>query len=222
MTYSDYYDDTSPFDEEVESFKDHLRKAVKEETQKEMETLRAANAEMAAKLKNLTTLEQAAATTKIAYERKLTMAEQTARRTVQQEGLRKLLELLDEPRYRLTRDWETGPKCGKCDENRRLNYTTPLGKKASESCECATRTPRWVVEEQTVHEVSRRGGKILVWYSPVSRYFDSDEDSIASPAILKSPEGVALEEMAKEPTYYGFTTEAAAAVLADALNKEDS
>lgn len=218
--YDDYYGNTSPFDEEVESFKDSLRKAVKEETQKELETLRTANAEMAGRLKNLTALERTAKDTVRRYEQKLHNAEVTARHTVQKEGLRKLMELLSEPRYRVDCSWDLGPKCGKCNENRKLPYITPRGKEAFEDCECAVRPRKWVVEEQLVHEVSRGNGQILAWYHSTMRYFS--EDSFSSPTVLKSAEGVALEDLMKNPRDYGFTTEAAAADLATALNKEDS
>lgn len=214
---SDYYEDLSPFDEDVEAFKDHLRKAVKEEIKAELEKLRTENRDMAGKLTALTTLEREAADTKREYERKLNNAEREARRTVEKEGLRKLLELLREPRYRVVTTWDLDPKCGKCDENRKLRYTTPRGNEAFETCECATTTTRWITEEMLVHEVAKRSGKILAWYHPASRYFD--DDSIASPNVLKSPDGVTLEEMAKNPRDYGFATEADAQILAGALNE---
>lgn len=218
--YDHYYGDTTPFDEEVESLKDHLRKSVKEETQQELEKLRTENAEMKGQLKNLANLERAASRAQVRYEQKLHNAEVTARHTVEKEGMRKLVELLAEPRYVVTPAWDPQPKCGKCDENRKLHYLTPRGKEAFEMCECNAKTQRWAVEETLVHEVARRSGKVLAWYHPVSRYYD--EDSFGSPTVLKSPDGVALEGLMKEPRDYGFTTEAAAAVLADALNGADA
>lgn len=218
--YDGYYGNTSPFDEEVEQFKDHLRAAVKQETQKELEDLRTANREMTGHLANLSRLEREAQDTKRRYEQKLHNAEVVARRTVQKEALRKLLELLSEPRYRVERSWDRGPKCGKCDEDRRLRYTTPRGNEAFESCECAIRSSLWAVEELLVHEVARRNGQILAWYHSTGRYFD--DDSLGSPSVVKSAEGVSLEEMLKSPRDYGFGTEEAAKVLADALNKADA
>jgi len=215
--YDDYYGSTSPFDEEVETFKDHLRKAVKEETQQELDKLRTENRELTGKLANLSTLERTAKETVRRYEQKLHNAEVIARRTVEKEGLRKLLELLREPRYRVTTTWDLGPKCGNCDEDRRLRYTTPRGKEAYETCECATQSKRYVVEELLVHEVAKRSGKILAWYHSTTRYYD--DEVVSSPTVLTAGEGVALEEMVKNPCEYGFTTEAAAAVLADALNE---
>lgn len=218
--YDSYYGNLAPFDEEVESLKDTLREGVAKEIRERLELLTTQNTELTRRLANLAALEKAAADAKRDYERKLTQAEQLARRTVQQEGLRKLLELLREPRYRVERSWDLGPKCDRCDEERRLAYTTPLGRESFESCECATRSSLWTVEEMLVHEVARRSAGLLAWYHPASRYFD--DDSVGSPTVLKSADGISLEVLAENPRDYGFTTEAAAQVLADALNKEDS
>jgi len=219
MAYEDYYETTSEFDQEMERIKEHLREGVAKEIKDRLEKLTTQNGELTRRLANLTKLEREAADTKREYERKLTMAEQTARRTVQKEGLHKLLELLREPRYRVTTTWDLGPKCSKCNEHRKLAYTTPRGSEMFESCECATQSKRWTVEEMLVHEVSKRNGKILAWYHPASRYFD--DDTISSPNVLKAADGIALEEMVKNPRDYGFPTEEAAAVLATVLNKED-
>lgn len=216
--YEDYYETTSPFDEEIETFKEHLRSAVKEEISAELTGLRTENGELKTKLANLTGLERAAKDTVRRYEQKLHNVEVTARHTVQKEGLGKLLELLDEPRYRVEMNWTMGPKCGNCDQDRSLHYTTPRGKAMTETCECATRTGHYSVEEQLVHEVARRNGKIIAWYHPAMRYF---EDGFNSPTVLKSAEGVALEEMVKNPRDYGFTTKEAAQALADVLNEEE-
>ncbi|SDK80663.1 hypothetical protein [Arthrobacter sp. ok362] len=215
--YDDYYGNTSPFDEEVESFKAALRAVVKQETQDELETLRTANREMTGKLANLNKLERAAEAAQRDYERKLSQAEQMARRTVEKEGLAKLLELFREPRYRVHIVWDTQPKCVKCDENRKLRYTTPRGNVGFEACECFVQTQRWEVEETVVHEVARRGGKLLVWYHGTSRYFD--DDSVGSPTVLKSPDGASLAELSQDPRGYGFPDADTAQELADALNE---
>jgi hypothetical protein len=218
--YDHYYGNLTPFDEEVEALKDHLREGVAKEIKERLELLSTQNKELTRKLASLNKLEREAETAKRDYEMKLRNAEHEAKRTVQKEGLAKLLELLREPRYRVTIAWDPRPKCGNCDEDRRLHYTTPRGKEAFESCECAAKTQRWTTEELLVHEVARRSGGILAWYHSTSRYFE--DDSFGSPTVLKAAEGIALEEMVKNPRDYGFTTEAAAAVLADALNGADA
>jgi len=147
MAYEDYYETTSEFDQEMERIKEHLRKAVKEETQQELAKLRTENRDMAGKLANLEALERAVFNERVGYENKLRNVEATARRTVQKEGLRKLMELLREPRYRVTIAWDPQPKCGNCDEDRKLHYTTPRGREASESCECDVKVKRWETEE---------------------------------------------------------------------------
>lgn len=217
--YEDYYENTSPFDEEMERIKDHLREGVAKEIKKELEDLRAQNNDMAARLANLGTLERAAEDARRGYEQKLHNAKVVARNEVQKEGLRKLLELLREARYRVCVVWDTLPKCGKCDEERRLHYTTPRGKETYEMCECAEKTQRWDVEEMLVHEVARRSSGLLTWWHPTSRY--SDDDYVGSPTVLQSPDGHSIEQMMEHPREYGFPTEEAAAVLAAALNQKD-
>ncbi|WP_426940276.1 hypothetical protein [Pseudarthrobacter sp. S6] len=215
---SDYYDDLSPFDEEVEGFKAALRESVKQEVQEELKTLRESNTEMSAKLAGLHKLEREAEMARRGYEVKLHQAEATARRTVEKEGLRKLLAILKEPRFKVTIAWDALPKCDRCAEDRKLHYTTPRGRKAEEACECSAKTRRYTAEEVLVHEVAKRNGKILAWYSDAGRYF-GDDDSFGSPTVLKSAENVALAEMVKDPHSYGFTTLEDAQKLAVALNE---
>jgi transposase-like protein len=216
---SDYYfENLSPFDEAVESFKEDLRGAVKEEVQTELEALRTANREMSAKLADLSKLEQAAERARIQYEVKLGQAEHAARQQVQKEGLRALLATLDETHYRVTTAWDQQPKCEKCDDQRQLNYTTPRGRVAQEACECATRTKRYEVEELFVHEVARRHGKMLVWWESTRRH--TDDDYISSPTVLESPDNVPLDDLTKRFNSYGFSSKDAAQDLADALNKK--
>lgn len=218
-SYEDFYGEPGPFDEEMERIKEHLRSTVKQEITEELERLRAENGEMKGKLKNLDQLEREAISKRGEYERKLARAEQEGHNNAQLMGLSTLITLLTEPRYRVSMTSTMGPKCGKCDEDRKLHYTTPRGRDAEEWCECHERTYSWEVEEQLVHEVSRRGGKLMAWYHSEMRYFDGD--TLSSPTVLKSPEGLTLEEMARNPREYGFRTEEAAAVLAAAMNKEE-
>jgi len=218
---SNYYDDMSPFDEEVEAFKAALRGSVKQEIQSELQSLRTSNREMSEKLANLRGLEREADRARIGYESKLRQAESTARRTVEKEGVGKLLALLREPRFKVVIEWDALPKCDRCDENRHLCYTTPRGKEAFETCDCAAKTRRYAVEEVLVHEVAKRNGKILAWYSSTGKYF-GDDDSFGSPTVLKSAEDVPLAEMVKDPHSYGFATLAAGQQLADELNGAQS
>lgn len=212
-----YFEDLSPFDEAVESFKEELRGAVKEEVQTELETLRTENREMTAKLANLGTLEQAAERARIQYEQKRSQAEMMARQEVRKEGLRKLLATLDETHYRVKASWEYGPKCDKCDDRRVIQYTTPSGRAAEEACECAARTKRYEVEELFVHEVANRHGKMLIWWESTGRF--TDNDYISSPTVLESPDKAPLDDRIKRYSAFGYASREGAQEVADAMNE---
>lgn len=217
----EYFHEPTEFEQEVDSFKEALRKSVKQEITDELNGLREENREQAEKLKNLDTLEAEARAEKNAYERKLSLATTEAKREVEKAGIRKLLDVLAEPRYRIDTERRPEPKCNKCNEDRKLEYTTPRGKVAYEACECAATTLIWVVEEQYVHEISKRNGDLIVWYDSTARYYSRDNlDTISSGTVLKSPAGVALKDLMDEPRCYGFTNKEDALIVASSLNKE--
>ena len=213
----DFYNEPSEFEQEIDSFKESLRKAVKEEITEEITKLRATVKEQAGKLANLTALEEAAKRARQDYEHKATQAKQEAKREVQKEGIQKLLEVLAEPRYRIAVNYQQPPKCDKCDTDRRIPYTTPLGRKQSEHCDCATSEVVYVVEEQMAQEVSKRRGEVVVWYQNSDRF--SDRDSFGSPTVLKNAEAVPIDELLKAPRDYGFRSEEDAQLVADRLNE---
>lgn len=217
----DYFHEPSAFDQEVDGFKEALRKAVKQEITDELNGLREENREQAEKLKNLDTLEAEARAEKNAYERKLSLATTEAKREVEKAGIRKLLDVLAEPRYRIDTERRPQPKCNKCNEERKLQYTTPRGRIAYEQCECASTTLIWIVQEQFVHEISKRFGELIVWYDSTARYYNRDNpDSISSGTVLKSPAGVSIKDLMDEPREYGFASKEDALIVASALNKE--
>ena len=216
-----YFEELSPFDEAVESFKEELRGSVKKEITEQIEKLQEKVREQGEKLKSLATLEQDAAMAKTRYEVAMSRAERDAKQEVQKEGLRKLLDVLAEPRYRIDSTWRSGPKCEHCNENRQLEYTTPRGKPAAEQCECAATTRVYEVEEQFVHEMAKRSGGLVIWYRSTGGYFSESEDSISHSAVLKSPAGVSVEELAKRPSDYGYVSKEDAQRIADALNAQD-
>ena len=217
----DYFHEPTEFEQEVDSFKEALRGSVKKEIADELEKLRATVKEQGEKLKNLAALEAAAKADKKAYEWKMGHAERFAMDKVKKEGIRKLLDVLAEPRYRIDTERRSQPKCNKCNEDRKLEYTTPRGRVAYEPCECAATTLVWVVEEQLVHEITKRYGELIVWYTSTAHHYNRDNaDSISSGTVLKSPANVPLKELMDEPRWYGFTNKEDALVVASALNKE--
>lgn len=217
----DFFHEPTEFEQQVAEFKETLRVSVKQEITEEMALLSAKVKEQGEKLKNLDALEAEAKAEKRTYEWKKGHAEREAEDKVRKEGLRKLLDVLAEPRYRIDTERRAQPKCDKCDEDRKLEYTTPRGRVAYESCECAATTLVWTVEEQLVHEITKRSGQLIVWYASADRYWNRDNlDTISSGTVLKSPAGVSLKELMNEPREYGFANKEDALIVASALNKE--
>lgn len=219
----DYFREPTAFEQEIDNFKEALRQSVKDEITAELEDLRATVEEQGEKLANLRDLELAAERKRIEYERKRENAELEARRGVEREGIRKLLDVLAEPRYRVKRVYHSQPKCEHCDDRRTRTYLTPMGRTATEQCECAMRTMVWEVEEQMVHEITKRRGDLLVWYKSTASagYWGSgSDDTIGGADTLKPAAGVPDAELMDVPTEYGFASEEDAQRIADALNKE--
>lgn len=218
----DYFREPTAFEQEIDNFKEALRQSVKDEITAELEGLRRDNAAQAEKLANLKNLELEADQVRIQYERKRDNAEREARTKVEHAGIRKLLAVLAEPRYRVKRVYHSKPKCEHCDEHRTLTYLTPMGRTATEQCECAMRTMVWEVEEQMVHEITKRRGDLLVWYKSTASagYWGSgSDDTIGGADTLKPAAGVPDAELMDMPTEYGFASEEDAQRIADALNK---
>lgn len=218
----EFYHEPSEFEEAVESLKDDLRKAVKEEVQDELTRLREENIEFRQTFQNLEKLERATERAKRDYEFKMSQAKYEAKREVQQEGLQTLLKLLSEPKYRVRRSSKEGPKCDRCNENRRIPYTTPLGKRQLETCECAVTSLHYVVEEQIVCSVTRRNGRVMAWYESAQGAFDdNDRDYFRSSDYLKSPVDVLESDLLESPHDYGFDSQEEAQRIADKLNEAD-
>ena len=134
---SEYWDNYEPFDQEIESLKDTLRDSVNEETKALIASLRTDNADLKARLSNLDNLTREAERAKWEAEQAKTNAANDAKNEARKMRLDELLAALDEHLYRVTQVGVERPKCDKCDEDRKLHYVTPRGRKSTEWCECS-------------------------------------------------------------------------------------
>lgn len=171
----DYWDNYGEFNEAVEELKSTLKDTVKEEVTKELETLRKENRELKDRQENLTQLESEAAQLKAQAQREFDSAKGRALEARAKE----LLEALSEPAYRLKSAYVNPPKCDKCNDQRKLEFTYPSGKTGIETCDvCGTSKTVYSVVDAIVVEakIARWGGKreIVTWYTPY--YEDKDGD----------------------------------------------
>ena len=214
---NEYWENYGEYDSAMNELKDALRASVKDEVKKRIENLELENRTLKVKLQGLDKLELEAAQAKSKYEREFSEARRVAERTVRKEELGKLLQALDERLYTVERLYVKRDKCELCDDDRRLKYTTPSGREAYEMCECAANDSSWEVQEVVAHEVSRRDGKLMVWWRSLRSWGEDDQ---ISPRVLKPSEGVEVSMMQTRPMEYSFRDLASAQVVADALNAD--
>lgn len=214
--YQDEYFEPSEYDQQVEEFKQTLKDSVRADIQKELKHLRASNAEMSEKLRDLNKLTREAEVAKLRYEREIESAKTTAKADVMRESAEELLRVLSAPAYRVTSEWVYDSECVKCNGTQKVHYQTPRGKDMTEVCVCYdSRTRHYKTEEMVAWSADHRNRKLMVWHKPVRTL---DEDDRWDTIVLKNPEGVSLEDRMDDYHSYGFTTEAAAQEVADALN----
>lgn len=141
--YDDFYSETSEFEMQVEEFKTSLMNSIKGEYKAEMERLRKENAE----LKPIKDRMQ-----EIDLERKrekddLEQAKLYAFREAKKMRLTELLKDYKAVIYTVDSNRIYESKCDLCDDNRQVEYKTPLGRTAKEDCSCKTYTTKHEIRE---------------------------------------------------------------------------
>lgn len=88
------------------------------------------------------------------------------KRDIRFERLSELMKDLQVIVYQVDCINELAEKCDKCDDKREIQYTTPLGRKTSEKCECAVHTKKYIVSEKILYEF-RYGNNntMLMWFN---------------------------------------------------------
>ena len=175
----DFYREPSEFEEQIEEFKESLRKSVKQEFLYEMERLRKENKNLRYIRDKLYQFEREKRTELSLLREKTANAEREARRV----RFNKLFAEFMPAVYCVGYRYEKKPKCDKCDENRLIFYTTPLGRRASESCICNQIKTIYEPEVRYVSEIrlGNSGGNdgLIVWYKP------KRDDEYVSPRVFK-------------------------------------
>jgi hypothetical protein len=184
---SEFYDEPSEFDQQINEFKSSLLKAVKEEYISEMERLKKENEELQDVKKNFEQIKRDYNNEK----RKLHIEYDHLKANVRRERLGQLMKDLEVELYTVASKSKYQPKCEKCDEKRRIYYTTPSGKETYETCECDKRISVYEPIPTLMSSFSIRDGKGFAWYRVVDGdkydgYLSYYEDSISGQELVTS------------------------------------
>ena len=175
MSYydEDFYNTPGEFEEKLEELKESLAVSIKVEFMSEMMRLKKENDELQIVKRDWVAIqnEYAAKSRQLEYE--CDQLEQKVRR----ERLDSLLADLRIIRFRVDRELVLPPKCNKCNDNREIEYLTPLGKKAKERCNCSVGKMIYKPQEYLVSEygIDNGGKRLNIWYKR-SQFEDSDHD----------------------------------------------
>lgn len=162
----EFYDEPSEFENQVEDLKESLSKSIKSEFLEEMERLRKEN-------KNLQGIKEHFEQIKRDYEQKksecyraMLEAEDKAKRMKADELMRKFKTFFWRP------DWNYlyGPKCNKCDKDRKIDVVLPSGNTVKDECQCQKSRMKVMVPERMVRfEIADRDNGIAALYCRCGR-----------------------------------------------------
>lgn len=151
--YDDYWAEPSEFEQQIEEFKDALRKSVRDEIKEKIASLEKQLAELEEFKNDKQKIVQE-------YEAKIKEVKREADTQIRiakesEEKLKKarLHQLLGDyliVGWKVGYSAEYGKKCDMCDDDRRIHFTSPQGKKYSEDCQCARRYYRYYPQEATL------------------------------------------------------------------------
>lgn len=154
--YDDYWPEPSEFDQQVEEFKDSLRNSVKDEIKEKIASLENELVEIKEfrdeKDKFIREYESKIREAK----REVEAANKLVKESEEKWKKARLHQLLGDyltVGWVVGSSWEYGEKCDKCDENRKIHFTSPQGKEYTEDCQCAKRYYRYFPKEATLSKI---------------------------------------------------------------------
>lgn len=163
----EFYNEPSEFEIQIDELKQSLIKSVKDEYKEKMQELLKENQELQEIKKNWEIIKKEHEAKLIELEnekRNLELKMKRARLDTLLEGVYKFVY------YRPTRKYEKLPKCNKCDDYRKVEFISPLGRKMKEECECNKSIISYVCEPFYVcefRETSQR--ELIIWFKPYER-----------------------------------------------------
>lgn len=133
----DYYDE-EPFyeptvaDEIFIEYTQKLKDALKDNIKQDIENIKSENQRLKEENEKYKSRENEIA----CKERELEYEKQNLMYKVRQERLSELMKDFQVIMYKVGTTKEMFPKCNNCDENRKIHFTSPLGREMTESCTC--------------------------------------------------------------------------------------
>lgn len=157
----DFYNEPSEFEIQMEEFKENLAKAIKSEFLEEMERLKEEN-------RNLQGIKEHFEQIKRDYERKKSECDRTMREAEDKAKHMKTEELMEWFKtFVWTPDYKYlyGPKCDKCDKDRRIEVILPSGKTVNDECQCRKSERKVKFPKRMVrYLLEDRSSGIGAWY----------------------------------------------------------
>lgn len=90
--------------------------------------------------------------------------------------------------YRPSCEYKTGPKCDKCDENRKIHFVSPMGRQMTEDCLCAKRFLNYSPREEKLFKVYAGGQIGSMYYTISEETRDYDTWSMCGDVYRELPE----------------------------------
>lgn len=218
MSYydEDFYYEPSEFEQQVDELKEALINSVKDEYKEEMGRLRKENAELQKVKRDFESI-------KLEYKnkhRELQYEKSNLEQIVRKERLDKLMKGFEVEYYTVEGHSVQKPKCDKCNEHRRIPYTTPLGRETYENCSCNERTYIKKPTPILLYTLSIRNGEAQAWYK-----LQRDDDYLRYYSESMNGKAVITSEEQFENIEYEYKTLFATKELAqkycDYKNKQD-
>lgn len=201
----DYFYEPSKNDIVMEEIGDILKKMIRKEVVDELEALRKENAEL-----------RQFKSEKESHERKIRELEyqckiaiENAQREAKQTRIHDLFGDMVSTGYMIRSNNTKRQKCNKCNDNRRIEYTTPLGKTAYEVCDCDGYDYFYEVAEVELLSFKIRKGygwsneeSVSKYYRHARNIYNDKDDYNEYQNVYDVYSGESFEDV-KKNNYYG-------------------
>ncbi|MEW3992253.1 hypothetical protein [Bacillus altitudinis] len=169
----EFYNEPNEFEKQINEFKESLLKSVKQEYLSEMEQLKKENKELQVVRENLDTIEKE-------YKEKSRRLDRERHNMEMELKNKTLSELMSDSEvimYKAYPSEVAQDKCSQCNENRQIEYVTPLGNKAFENCSCSIKKRVYIPEKYIRYSFSlvNSGGHRYVNAFYIKNGSDRDE-----------------------------------------------